>query len=144
MTLQPGEVIGVSSWSQTLLRMVDDIRPLKVAKAKYVVQILGGMRDATVQNHATELTGGDARLLLVQGAVVSREAKLGMLPDPVLRETMDHFGRLSLAIIGIGAVMPSDLLVRSGNGFSKQELAMLCEAGAVGEISFRFFDKDGR
>jgi DNA-binding transcriptional regulator LsrR (DeoR family) len=151
VTLQPGEIIGVSSWSQTLLRMVDNIHPLKGAKAKYVVQILGGMGDASVQTHATELTGrlakltgGDPRLLLVQGVASSREAKLVMLADPVLRETMDLFGRLSLAIIGIGAVEPSELLARSGNGFSKQELAMLYEAGAVGEISFRFFDRDGR
>jgi DNA-binding transcriptional regulator LsrR (DeoR family) len=151
VTLQPQEIIGVSSWSQTLLRMVDNIHPLKAAKAKYVVQILGGMGDASVQTHATELTarlakltGGEPRLLLVQGVTSSREAKLVMLADPVVRETLDLFGRLTLAIIGIGAVEPSKLLARSGNGFSKQELAMLYDAGAVGEISFRFFDKDGR
>src|SRR5262245_17659309 len=34
VTLQPDEVIGVSSWSQTILRMVDNIHPLKGAKAK--------------------------------------------------------------------------------------------------------------
>lgn len=151
VTLQPDEIIGVSSWSQTLLRMVDNIHPLKAAKARYVVQILGGMGDASVQTHATELTarlakltGGEPRLLLVQGVTSSREAKLVMLADPVVRETIDLFGRLSLAIIGIGAVEPSELLARSGNGFSRQELAMLNDAGAVGEISYRFYDKDGR
>ena len=57
---------------------------------------------------------------------------------------MDLFGRLSLAVVGIGAVEPSELLARSGNVFSRQEMAMLYEAGAVGEISFRFYDKDGK
>lgn len=151
VTLQPGEVIGVSSWSQTLLRMADNIHPLKGAKAKYVVQILGGMGDASVQTHATELTarlakltGGEPRLLLVQGVTSSREAKLVMLADPVVREAIDLFSRLTLAIIGIGAIEPSELLASSGNGFSRQELDMLNEAGAVGEISYRFYDKDGR
>ncbi|MCB1332815.1 MAG: sugar-binding transcriptional regulator [Roseivivax sp.] len=151
VTLQPGEIIGVSSWSQTILRMVDNIHPLRNAKAKHVVQILGGMGDSAVQTHATELisrlsklTGAEPRLLLVQGITSSREAKLVMLADSVVRETMDLFGRLSLAIIGIGAVQPSELLARSGNVFSKQEMAQLHEAGAVGEISFRFFDKDGQ
>lgn len=151
VTLQQDEIIGVSSWSQTLLRMVDNIHPLRAARAKYIVQILGGMGDASVQTHATELTarlakltGAESRLLLVQGITSSREAKLVMLADPVVRGTMDLFGRLSLAIIGIGAVEPSDLLARSGNVYSKQELAMLNEAGAVGEISFRFFDRDGK
>jgi DNA-binding transcriptional regulator LsrR (DeoR family) len=151
VTLQQDEIIGVSSWSQTILKMVDNIHPLKGAKAKYVVQILGGMGDASVQTHATQLTarlarltGGEPRLLLVQGITSSREAKLVMLADPVVRETMDLFGRLSLAIVGIGAVEPSELLARSGNTFSRQEMAMLHEAGAVGEISYRFYDKDGK
>lgn len=151
VTLQQDEVIGVSSWSQTILRMVDNIHPLKTAKAKYIVQILGGMGDASVQAHATELTarlarltGGQSRLLLVQGITSSREAKLVMLADPVVRGTMDLHGRLSLAIIGIGAVEPSELLAHSGNVFSKQEMAMLYDAGAVGEISFRFFDRNGQ
>lgn len=151
VTLQEDEIIGVSSWSQTILRMVDNIHPLKSAKAKYIVQILGGMGDASVQTHATQLTarlakltGGEPRLLLVQGITSSREAKLVMLADPVVRGTMDLFGRLSLAIVGIGAVEPSELLARSGNVFSRQEMAMLNEAGAVGEISFRFYDKDGK
>lgn len=151
ITLQQDEIIGVSSWSQTILRMVDNIHPLKSAKAKYVVQILGGMGDASVQIHATQLTarlakltGGDARLLLVQGITSSREAKLVMLADPVVRETMDLFGRLSLAVIGIGAVQPSELLAQSGNVFSRQEMTMLHDAGAVGEISYRFYDKNGK
>ncbi len=151
VTLQEDEIIGVSSWSQTILRMVDNIHPLKTAKAKYIVQILGGMGDASVQTHATQLTarlakltGGEPRLLLVQGITSSREAKLVMLADPVVRGTMDLFGRLSLAIVGIGAVEPSELLARSGNVFSRQEMAMLNESGAVGEISYRFYDKDGK
>ena len=151
VTLQQDEIIGVSSWSQTILKMVDNIHPMKGAKAKYVVQILGGMGDASVQMHATQLTarlakltGGEPRLLLVQGITSSREAKLVMLADPVVRETMDLFGRLSLAIVGIGAVEPSELLARSGNTFSRQEMAMLHEAGAVGEISYRFYDEDGK
>jgi DNA-binding transcriptional regulator LsrR (DeoR family) len=151
VTLQPDEIIGVSSWSQTILRLVDNIHPFRGVKAKHVVQILGGMGDSGVQTHATELisrlarlTGAEPRLLLVQGITSSREAKLVMLADPVVRGTMDLFGRLTLAIVGIGAVEPSELLARSGNVFSRQEMDLLHEAGAVGEISFRFFNKDGK
>ncbi len=150
-TLQQDEVIGVSSWSQTLLRMVDNMHPMTGAKARHVVQVLGGMGDASVQTHATDLTarlarltGAEPRLLLVQGVTPSPEARAVMLSDPVLRETLALCGRLSLGIVGIGAVEPSDLLARSGNVFSRDELAMLQAAGAVGEISFRFFDAAGR
>ncbi len=151
VTLMQGEVIGVSSWSQTILRMVDNIHPLKGAKARYIVQTLGGMGDPSVQTHATQLTtrlarltGAEPRLLPVQGVASSREARLLMLADPFVRETMDLFSRISLAIIGIGAVVPSELLARSGNIFSAQELARLQEDGVAGEISLRFFDAEGR
>ncbi|MBB3387046.1 MULTISPECIES: sugar-binding transcriptional regulator [unclassified Rhizobium] len=151
LTLSPGEIIGVSSWSQTIFKMVENIHPQKSARAKYVVQTLGGMGDPSVQTHATQLTtrlarltGAEPKLLPVQGVTSSREAKLLMQADPFVRETMDLFGSITLAIVGIGAVEPSELLSRSGNIFSSRELADLAEAGAVGDISLRFFDKDGK
>ncbi|NTF46004.1 sugar-binding transcriptional regulator [Rhizobium rhizogenes] len=150
VTLAAGEIIGVSSWSQTIFNMVENIHPQKSAQVKYVVQTLGGMGDPSVQTHATQLTtrlarltGAEPKLLPVQGVTSSREAKLLMQADPFVRETMDLFGSISLAIVGIGGVEPSELLTRSGNIFSSRELADLAEAGAVGDISLRFFNKDG-
>ena len=151
VTLQRDEVIGVSSWSETILRMVDNIHPMKAGTAKYVVQTLGGMGNPAVQTHATQLTtrlakltGAEPRLLATQGVAPSREAKLVMLGDPYVRETMDLFRKISLAFVGIGAIEPSRMLATSGNVFSEGELAELAEAGAVGDISLRFFDRDGR
>ena len=103
------------------------------------------MRHELISRGWRKLTGAEAAAFAwCKGITSSREAKLVMLADPVVRGTMDLFGRLSLAIVGIGAVEPSELLARSGNVFSRQEMALLHEAGAVGEISFRFFDKDGK
>ena len=150
-TLQPEEVIGVSSWSETILRMVENIHPMKSGKAKYVVQTLGGMGNPTVQMHANQLTtrlakltGAEANVLSAPGVAQSREAKLVLLGDPFVRETMELFGKITLAIVGIGAVEPSGMLARSGNVFSKRELADVTEAGAVGDMSLRFFDAEGR
>lgn len=149
-TLQQGEIIGVSSWSETVLRMVENIHPLKGTKAKYVVQTLGGMGDPSVQTHATQLTtrlarltGAEPRLLPVQGVAASPEARGVMTEDPFVRETMALFGEISLAVIGIGAIEPSELLARSGNIFSRAQLAALTDAGAVGDMSLRFFDLRG-
>ncbi len=151
VTLSQGETIGVSSWSQTIFKMVENIHPQKSAQAKYIVQTLGGMGDPSVQTHATQLTtrlarltGAEPKLLPVQGVTSSREAKLLMMADPFVRETIDLFGAISLAIVGIGAVEPSELLSRSGNIFSSRELADLADAGAVGDISLRFFDGKGK
>ena len=150
VTLQTDEVIGVSSWSETILKMVDNIHPKNSGKARYVVQTLGGMGDPAVQTHATQLTtklarltGAEPRLLNAPGVAQSREAKLVLVGDPYIRETMDLFGKVTLSIVGIGAVEPSRMLARSGNVFSANELTEVAEAGAVGDISLRFFDEDG-
>lgn len=150
-TLQANEIIGVSSWSETILKMVDNIHPMKSGKAKYVVQTLGGIGDPTVQIHANllttrlaQLTGAEARLLNAPGVAQSREAKLVLLDDTYMRETMDLFRRISLVIVGIGPMEPSGMLARSGNIFSSRELAEVEEAGGIGNISLRFYDANGR
>jgi DNA-binding transcriptional regulator LsrR (DeoR family) len=131
--------------------MVENIHPMKTGRAKYVVQTLGGIGDPTVQIHANQLTtrlarltGADAHLLNAPGVAQSREGKLVLLGDPFVRETMDMFGMITLAIVGIGAMEPSNMLARSGNIFTSRELAAIKEAGGVGDISLRFFDAAGR
>lgn len=150
-TLQKDEIIGVSSWSESILQMVNNIHPMKSTGARYVVQTLGGMGDPAVQTHATQLTtrlakltGAEAHLLSTPGVAQSREAKLVLLSDAYVRETMALFDKITLGIVGIGAIEPSSLLARSGNVFSPRELAEIDEAGGVGDISLRFFDADGR
>lgn len=149
-TLQPNEIIGVSSWSETILKMVENIHPLKSGRAKCVVQTLGGMGDPTVQIHANQLTmrlakltGAEANLLSAPGVAQSREAKLVLLGDTYVRETMELFEKVTLSIVGVGAIEPSAMLARSGNVFATRELAAVKEAGGVGDISLRFFDADG-
>lgn len=150
-TLQPNEIIGVSSWSETILKMVENIHPMKTGKAKHVVQTLGGMGDPTVQVHANQLTtrlakltGAEAHLLSAPGVAQSREAKLVLLGDTYLRETMELFEKVTLSIIGIGPIEPSSMLAKSGNVFSTRELEAVKDAGGVGDIGLRFFDVDGQ
>ena len=104
-----------------------------------MVQTLGGMGDPAVQIHANQLTtrlarltGAEARLLSAPGVAESREAKLVLLSDTYVRETMDLFGSITLAIVGIGAMEPSGMLARSGNVFSSRELAEVQKAGGSG------------
>jgi DNA-binding transcriptional regulator LsrR (DeoR family) len=54
------------------------------------------------------------------------------------------FDQITLALVGIGALEPSVLLTRSGNVFANQELDTLRHHGAVGDISLRFFDLEGK
>ncbi len=66
-----------------------------------------------------------------------------LLSDSFVRQTVDCFERIDVALVGIGSVTPSKLLASSGNIFSPQEIDLLAQQGAVGDICLRFFDSHG-
>ena len=120
------------------------------AAGAQVVQILGGIGNPGAEAHATHptrrlanLVCGTATLLPAPGAVGSAEAKRVMLKDRYVQEATVLFKSVTLALVGIGAVEPSELLAASGNVFSPQELKSLSARGAVDDICLRFFDAAG-
>jgi len=150
-TLQAGEIVGISSWSESLLHTVENIHPQRRLAAGRVVQILGGMGDPSVQTHATNLTrrlaqliGAQPQHLPTQGVTSSKAAKKALTDDAFVRETLTYFPQITLALVGIGAVEPSKLLKDSGNVFTSNELAELARMGAVGDICLNFFDRNGK
>jgi DNA-binding transcriptional regulator LsrR (DeoR family) len=150
-TMQEGEVVGISSWSQTILKMVDNIHPVKRVAAARIVQTLGGMGNPGMEIHATQLTTRLARLTQAQpillsapGVASSTAARLVLVSENYVRATMDEFRNITLGLVGIGTVQPSELLSRSGKVFTREELEDLARMGAIGDISLRFFDAEGK
>jgi DNA-binding transcriptional regulator LsrR (DeoR family) len=150
-TLKKGEVIGISSWSATLLAMVDAMHATPNTTQATVVQILGGIGHPDAEVHATRLTdrlaklvNGTVKSLPAPGVVGSNDARNILLDDPFISETIALFGQVTLALVGIGSVQPSQLLASSGNIFSAEELDLLQAGGAVGDICLRFFDAEGK
>lgn len=150
-TLNQGEVVGISSWSETLLAMVDAMHPLTRQIEARVVQILGGVGNPAAEVHAARLTGRLADLIYgrvthlpAPGVVGSADSLRILLEDHYVREALALFEQVTLALVGIGTVQPSKLLASSGNIFSPAELDILREQGAVGDVCLRFFDGDGK
>jgi DNA-binding transcriptional regulator LsrR (DeoR family) len=149
-TIQQHDVIGISSWSSTLLAMLDAMQPLPQKIRVPVIQILGGIGDPTAQVHAAQLTrrlallvNGEAVFLPAPGIVGSAETQRAFLDDQYVRAVIQRFSSITIALVGIGAVEPSPLLATSGNVFSPDEQAALRRLGAVGDICLRFFDDAG-
>jgi len=149
-TLKSSEIIGISSWSSTLVAMVDAMHPLPRSVSTKVVQILGGVGNPTAENHATHLTRrmasltrGEATFLPTPGITGSAEMARIYLEDPFVRPAIAQFEEVTLALVGIGTVEPSKLLTSSGNIFNADELDLLRGRGGVGDICLRFFDQDG-
>lgn len=149
-TLENGARVGFSSWSETLLATVDAMMPLKRKQVESIVQIMGGVGNPDVQVKATQLThrlarltGGTPEFLPTPGIVSSPQARDALFQDQHVRDTQHAWSRLTDVLVGIGSVAPSPLLRVSGNAIGDDDLRVLGERGAVGDVAMRFFDADG-
>lgn len=149
-TISKDEVVGLSSWSSALLAMVNAMHPLTKPTRAKVVQILGGVGNPSAEIYASRITErfaslvfGEAVHLPAPGVVSSGDMRNALMKDQFIKEAVTLFDEVTLALVGIGSVEPSKLLASSGNVFSEEELDVLREAGAVGDICLRFFDKMG-
>jgi len=150
-TLGGSEVVGISSWSATLLAAVEAMRPTRARLVSTAVQLVGGIGDPRVQMQANRLmaafaqdTGADPVFLSAPGLLGSAAARRTLMRDPTLQTVMELWPRLSMVLVGIGSLEPSPLLRESGNALPEAEQELLRRAGAVGDICHRFFDAEGR
>jgi len=150
-TIDKNETVGISSWSATLLATVNAMHPLTKPTHARVVQILGGVGNPSAEIYASRLTERFANLvqgtpifLPVPGVTKTTEMRAALMSDQFVQQAFSLFDQISLALVGIGSIEPSNLLASSGNVFSSQELQSIRDAGAVGDICLRFFGADGR
>ncbi|MFV0405343.1 MAG: sugar-binding transcriptional regulator [Propioniciclava sp.] len=149
-TLMPGERIGLSSWSASLMAVVESMSPRVARGAERVVQILGGVGNTSVQVQATRMidtlaraTGGTAMHFPAPGVVASKQVRDALLADSSMAEVVAGWSDLTVALVGIGSVNPSPMLASSGNSLPSDDLDALRGLGAVGDVCLNFFDDDG-
>jgi DNA-binding transcriptional regulator LsrR (DeoR family) len=149
-TLTGGERIGISSWSQTLLAVVDRLRPFRVPGAESVIQLIGGLGAPTVQTQGNRLltefarlVGATASFVPAPGLVGSKTIRESLLSDPAMESVAKEWERLTLALVGIGSLPPSPLLRASGNAADRVDQDKLLAAGAAGDVCQRYFDSAG-
>lgn len=150
-TVRTGDVIGVSSWSATLLAMVDAMHPVHALKDVRLVQILGGGGDPAAEGHATHLVrrlanllSAEATFLPAPSSVSTPDARRVLMEEPFVQRATAMFDQLTVALVGIGGLEPSGLLASSGNVFSPEELSTVRASGGVGDIGLRYLRGDGR
>lgn len=149
-TMQQNEVIGISSWSESLLSMVNHLNNNFKISAKKILQIQGGIGSPTVQKHATilssklaKITHAEPVLLPAQGIFGSTEAKVILMSDPYVQGILAQFEEITMALVGIGPISPAKLLADSGNILTKAEMDMIAQTKAVGDICLHFYNDKG-
>jgi DNA-binding transcriptional regulator LsrR (DeoR family) len=150
VTLTGGERVGISSWSETLLAVVDRMHPLRVRGAESVIQLSGGVGAPSVQTEGNRLLselahliGATAMFVPAPGLVGNKTIRDSLLDDPAMESVAAEWSRLTMALVGIGSLPPSPLLRASGNAVDPADQDNLLAAGAVGDVCQRYFDAAG-
>jgi DNA-binding transcriptional regulator LsrR (DeoR family) len=145
------ELIGISSWSATLLAMVNRMPKSPRQVADSVVQVIGGVGEPRAQVQATRLTeqlaaltGATPHFLPAPGFVSSPELRAAILAEPYVRDASAMWSKLSVLLAGVGSLEPSPLLQESGNAIPAHDQQELRSLGAIGDVCLRFFDASGR
>ncbi len=151
IALPVSRIVGISSWSETLLAAVDVMRPLNKGVTSHIVQVFGGVGRPDSQMYATRLTErlaqvtqASAMFLLVPSVVASQQAHAALMQDPSCGDIFSYYNKLSILLVGIGSISPSRLLRDSGNFLGANDIEELRAAGAVGDVCLRFFDQTGQ
>ena len=145
-----GPVLGFTSWSTTLRELARLIDSRPQAGVKHVVETLGDLGSPMLQHEADVATlqmaqafDAEAIFLRAPGVMRSQELRNAALADAHIRKALHRLDEVDIVLVGIGPADFHGPLEESDNFFTKQQLAAVRAAGAVGQLHQRFIDRDG-
>jgi DNA-binding transcriptional regulator LsrR (DeoR family) len=147
-SIRGDEVVGIA-WGMSILATVNAL-PFKSWPNVTIVQLLGGLGPVDELEHSTELArtlaqrlNARLRLMPAPGIVSTRAAAQVLRSDTQIAETLTLAVQADIALVGLGIPSPDTILLRDGTILSQDDLAILEETGAVGDIGLRYMDADG-
>ena len=145
-TLSDDMTVGVG-WGATLYESLQTLAPRELENVQ-VISLLGGIVQARKFNPAefawqfARIMGADCYLFQAPAVVDSPETREALIERCGLRDIFRRAERLDLALLSVGAMAPSSTAFRF-NLISDEERVALMKLGAVGDLLFNFFDRDG-
>ncbi len=142
-------IIGIS-WGTTLRAMVDALHRMDCQNSQ-VVQLIGGLGMPESEAHATYILrrlvaqiGSKLSILNVPGIVDNTAVKKAVMSDSHVHEIFEMFPKIDIAFVGIGVPTPESVVMRDGTILSQDQMEMLMNKGAIGDICLRYFDEKGK
>ncbi|GLY71469.1 sugar-binding transcriptional regulator [Amycolatopsis taiwanensis] len=139
------DVLGLA-WARSVNAMAESVQ--RIARCP-VVQLCGvqagmDMRDRSVETvrHVAAVSGGDA--YPIYGPLVLPDARTTEIlrRQPGIAETFGQFGKLTRAVVSIGAWRPGESTVY--DALPPAESEAIAARGAKAEVSARLFDSEGK
>jgi len=145
--IKPGDIVALAG-GRTIYELVHHL-PEPRNKALTVVQAMGSVDSNVSAFDAQEVgrvvaqrLGGNFLALNAPTYIPEKRTRDALLKLPQVRAVHDHLNRAQVAIVGLGTLENSVFVERGA--LSPDDITELREAGAVGEMCGRFFDKNGK
>jgi DNA-binding transcriptional regulator LsrR (DeoR family) len=147
--LSDGDVLGVSLGS-TIRALIEQL-PYRIGLPIQVVQLIGGsprkLSDLSSMILAVQLAdrfGTNPHLLYAPAMVNGESARRLLLADPNIRATVRMFKRVTISVLGIGALTTGTTSRLLYEQFIDSELRQqLRDRGAVGDVLSYIYRRDG-
>jgi DNA-binding transcriptional regulator LsrR (DeoR family) len=146
--VQDGDVIGFT-WGTTLAALIDNLQSQKKSNV-VVLQMVGGLGEPGTDTHATDLVrrvsmklGASLGLLPAPGIVSSVASAHLLKTDRYIARALETMCTANIVFAGIGAFTRDSILMRDNTIITWDEIEVLRNKGAVGEIALHFYDIQG-
>lgn len=139
--------VGVG-WGATLYESLQTLAPRELGNVQ-LISLLGGIVQARKFNPAefawqfARMVGADCYLLQAPAVVDSPETRTALIERCGLSDVMERAKSLDIALLSVGALASTSTAFRF-NLLSDAERLELMAAGAVGDLLFNFYDREGR
>lgn len=144
--IKPSDIVAIAG-GRTIFELAQHL-PEPRNKALTIVQAMGSVDSNLSSFDAQEVgrvvaqrLGGNFLALNAPAYIPEKRTRDALLRLPQVRSVHDHLDRAQVAIVGLGTLDNSVFVERGALG--AESIAELREAGAVGEICGRFFDRNG-
>jgi deoxyribonucleoside regulator len=144
--LKDNMCLGVG-WGATLHDSLQTLSPKEFQNVE-VVSLLGGVVQARRFNPSefawqfANIVGADCYLLTAPAIVDSPETKLALVERCGLSQVLSRVDKMDMALLSVGTMSALSTNFRFGL-FADEERQSLTRAGAVGDMLFNFFDRNG-
>ena len=114
-----------------------------------VVSLLGGLTRGSAMNphetasHLADLVGAQCYYVAAPALTDTQSTRDLLMAQPMLKEIFERGEKVDLAFLSVGELTPTCTMTRVGL-VSRADVDDLLKAGAVGDISAHWIDREGR
>jgi deoxyribonucleoside regulator len=146
--IKPGYQIGIA-WGTTVQATIEAFEVTHIPNTKVVqlVGVLGSTRHSysaqTLVERLADLIDGEGMYLYAPFIVENEKTAASLLEDTSVVQAFSRGKQSNIALVGIGTTKPDYCSLLEGKHISRQELAAIQSAEAVGDVCGLYFKIDG-